>query len=131
MLRGEFFVADAEVDEVFRGIEGDIADGTDHAPLLKAWIETARPKLTDPATGLLVSSYTLAGKTKDGPEGSSIWMVAHALRAVDPAFAEDQYRRAKQHLARNILGAPGGPNPAAMVEVMTRYGLVLAKPPAG
>jgi hypothetical protein len=29
------------------------------------------------------------------------------------------------------LGAPGGPNPAAMVEVMTRYGLVPAKPPAG
>ena len=26
-------------------------------------------------------------------------------------------------------GAPGGPNPAKMAEVMTRYGLVLAPPP--
>jgi hypothetical protein len=82
----------------------DVLDGADHAAFLKAWIETAKAKLTDPATGLLVSSYTVAGRTKDGPEGSSIWMVAHALRAVDPAFAEDQYRRAKKELARTILG---------------------------
>ncbi|APR80885.1 hydrolase, putative [Minicystis rosea] len=83
---------------------GDILDGTDHRAFLKSWIETAKAKLVDPATGLLVSSYTLAGKTKDGPEGSSIWMVAHALRAVDPVFAEDQYTRAKKTLAQTILG---------------------------
>lgn len=82
----------------------DILDGTDHARLLHAWIDTAKARLTDPATGLLVSSYTLAGATKDGPEGSSIWMVAHALRAVDPAFAEDQYRRARRLLGGDILG---------------------------
>jgi hypothetical protein len=82
----------------------DVLDGTDHGELLRAWIETAKAKLTDPPTGLLVSSYTLEGRTKDGPEGSSLWMVAHALRAVDPAFAEDQYRRAKKHLAREVLG---------------------------
>jgi quercetin dioxygenase-like cupin family protein len=28
-----------------------------------------------------------------------------------------------------VVGAPGGPNPAKMAEVMTRYGLVLAAPP--
>lgn len=82
----------------------DVLEGTDHRALIKAWIDTAKLHLTDPATGLVVSSYTYAGKTKDGPEGSSIWMVAHALRAVDPAFAEDQFRRAKKHLARSILG---------------------------
>ena len=27
-----------------------------------------------------------------------------------------------------VVGAPGGPNPAKMAEVMTRYGLVLAPP---
>ena len=31
-------------------------------------------------------------------------MSAHMLRAVDPVFAEDQYRRAKKELARTILG---------------------------
>lgn len=82
----------------------DVLDGSDHSALTKAWIANAKSKLTDPATGLLVSSYTLDGKTRDGPEGSSIWMVAHALRAVDPAFAEDQYHRAKKLLGRSILG---------------------------
>ena len=82
----------------------DVLEGTDHRALLKAWVDTAKLRLTDPKTGLLVSSYTYGGQTKDGPEGSTIWMVAHALRAVDPAFAEDQYRRAKTHLARTILG---------------------------
>ena len=29
-----------------------------------------------------------------------------------------------------VVGAPGGPTPAKMAEIMTRYGLVLAPPPA-
>lgn len=82
----------------------DVLEGTDHGALMRDWIETAKAKLVDPATGLVVSSYTVAGQTKDGPEGSSIWMVAHMLHAVDPVFAEDQYRRAKRHLSRTILG---------------------------
>jgi hypothetical protein len=81
----------------------DILDA-DHHELTEAWIATAKAKLVEPTTGLLVSSYTPGGKIKDGPEGSSIWMVAHALRAVDPAFAEDQYRRAKRELAASVLG---------------------------
>ncbi|MFT3768594.1 MAG: hypothetical protein QM820_24370 [Minicystis sp.] len=83
---------------------GDVLDGTDHSAFLKRWIETAKARLVDPATGLLISSYTLEGRVKDGPEGSSIWMVSHALRVVDPVFAEDQYRRAKKALAKTILG---------------------------
>jgi len=82
----------------------DVLDGTDHRAFIEAWIRTAKERLVDPGTGLLVSSYTVEGKTKDGPEGSSLWMVSHALRAVDPAFAEDQYRRAKRALSRTILG---------------------------
>ncbi len=82
----------------------DVLEGTDHSAFLRSWIATAKDKLIEPRTGLLVSSYTLDGRPKDGPEGSSIWMVAHALRAVDPEFAEDQYRRAKKELAANILG---------------------------
>jgi hypothetical protein len=82
----------------------DILEGTDHGAFLRSWIAMAKEKLVEPKTGLLVSSYTLDGRPKDGPEGSSIWMVAHALRAVDPEFAEDQYRRAKKELAANVLG---------------------------
>lgn len=82
----------------------DALDGTDHGAFLRRWVETARRRLVDPGTGLLVSSFTTAGRPLDGPEGSSIWFVSHALELVDPAFAEDQYRRAKRELARGVLG---------------------------
>lgn len=82
----------------------DVLDGTDHTAFFRAWIEAAKARLVEPTTGLLISSYTLDGRMKDGPEGSSLWMSAHALRVIDPAFAEDQYRRAKKELGRTILG---------------------------
>ena len=82
----------------------DVLDGTDHRALARDWIEKAKTLLVDPGTGMLVSSYTLDGHTRDGPEGSSVWMAAHMLRAVDLDFAEDQYRRAKKELGQNVLG---------------------------
>jgi hypothetical protein len=82
----------------------DRLDGTDHAQLLRDWVATARRKLVDPKTGLLVSSYTVDGRALDGPEGSSIWMAAHALQIVDPEFAADQYARARRELAHSALG---------------------------
>jgi hypothetical protein len=82
----------------------DVLDGTDHRAFIAAWIATAKTKLTDPASGILVSSYTVAGKTKDGPEGSTIWMVSHALGFVDEGFAADQYGRARTELARSLFG---------------------------
>lgn len=82
----------------------DVLDGTDHRALFKEWVATAKARLTDPATGILVSSFTLEGRTKDGPEGSSIWFASHFLRIVDPAFAGDQYARARKELARGALG---------------------------
>jgi hypothetical protein len=60
--------------------------------------------LVDPATGLLVSSYTRDGRVLDGPEGSSIWMSAHNLLLVDEAFARDQYARARRELGVEALG---------------------------
>lgn len=74
------------------------------ADLAQRWLAKARERLVDPATGLLVSSYTVEGKPLDGPEGSSVWMSAHALLLVDPAFARDQYARAKAHLGADFLG---------------------------
>lgn len=72
--------------------------------LARRWLAVAREKLIDPATGLLVSSYTVDGRPMDGPEGSSIWVAAHALKLVDPAFAQDQYERARRKLGVEVLG---------------------------
>jgi hypothetical protein len=82
----------------------DVLDGRDHSEFCRRWINTAKSKLVDPHTGILYSSYTLAGTPKDGPEGSTIWMVSHCLQLVDEEFAKDQYDRAKKELACNVLG---------------------------
>jgi len=50
-------------------------------------------------------------------------VAAKALVVLTPDIGAQYFRD-----VAGILGAPGGPNPAAMVEVMNRYGLVLAKP---
>ena len=82
----------------------DYLVGTDHSDFFQRWVHSARQKLVDPDTGLLVSSFTLAGQPMDGPEGSSIWMVAHCLQVIDEDFARDQYDRARQELGRKICG---------------------------
>ena len=85
-------------------LAGDFLDGTDHSQFVRRWVATAKQKLTDPATGLLVSAYTVSGRHLEGPEGSSIWMAVHCLGVIDQAFAADQYRRAKQQLSGRVLG---------------------------
>lgn len=82
----------------------DHLDGSDHSALFREWIATSRKTLVHPVTGLLISSFTTDGTPLDGPEGSSIWMVAHCLRLIDEAFAQDQYRRARKELGRTLLG---------------------------
>lgn len=82
----------------------DVALGQDHGEALRAWVRVAKQRLVDPGTGLLVSSYTLDGRTMDGPEGSSIWMAAHNLLLIDEPFARDQYIRARRELGRELLG---------------------------
>jgi hypothetical protein len=83
---------------------GDHLDGTDHRALIDQWLQIAKKKLVDKTTGLLVSSYDSAGQPLDGPEGSTIWMVAHCLQLVDPQFAAEQYERARRELGRTVLG---------------------------
>jgi hypothetical protein len=82
----------------------DFLDGSDHSDFIAKWLRMAKQTLIDPATGLLVSSFHLDGRVKDGPEGSSIWMSAHCLQLVDPDFARGQYALAKKHLAGSFLG---------------------------
>jgi hypothetical protein len=86
----------------------DRVDGTDHSALCQKWIGVAKQKLIHPSTGLLVSSYSLDGTPSDGPEGSTIWMVAHCLQLVDEPFARDQYQRARKELGRITLGCGYG-----------------------
>ncbi|MFO0559359.1 MAG: hypothetical protein U0269_15190 [Polyangiales bacterium] len=82
----------------------EVLDGVDHSAIVQRWLAQARARLVDGETGLLVSSYTMDGAVREGPEGSSIFMVAHDLQVIDRAFAEDQYRRAKRELLREWLG---------------------------
>ncbi len=82
----------------------DRLDGTDHAAFFRRWVLRAQASLTEKSTGLLVSSFTFDGKHLDGPEGSSIWMSAHMLQVIDPAFAAKQYRLARKELGRELLG---------------------------
>jgi hypothetical protein len=82
----------------------DRALDQDHGELLQRWVAMARERLVDPETGLLVSSYTLRGEVLDGPEGSSLWMSAHNLLLVDPAFAREQFARAREELYGSALG---------------------------
>jgi len=82
----------------------DYLDGRDHTDLIRDWVAMARRKLVHSASGLLVSSFTTDGSPVIGPEGSSLWMVAHCLQLVDPAFARDQYERARRELGGSTLG---------------------------
>lgn len=82
----------------------DQLNGTDHSALCQKWIAMAKEKLIHKETGLLVSSFQTDGTHLDGPEGSTIWMVAHCLSVVDEPFARDQYERARKELGRIVLG---------------------------
>jgi hypothetical protein len=85
----------------------DVLDGSDHSPFLSSWIDTAKAKLVDAKTGMLISAFAVDGTPAEcasGPEGSSIWMASHMLQIVDEEFARDQYRRARRELGRSFLG---------------------------
>jgi hypothetical protein len=85
----------------------DVLDGSDHSTFLSRWVATAKARLVDRPTGMLISSYAVDGTpdpSGECPEGSTIFMSAHMLEIVDPDFAHDQYRRAAKDLSRSFLG---------------------------
>jgi len=81
----------------------DWLDGSNHSVLIRNWLAMAKQKLVDPKTGILISSFEVDGTPLAGPEGSSIWMVAHSLQLLDDDFARDQYQRARTHLGAITL----------------------------
>jgi hypothetical protein len=82
----------------------DHLDGSDHSILFRDWLAMAKQSLLHHETGLLISSFTTDKVPLDGPEGSTIWMVAHCLQVLDEDFARDQYRRARKELGCTTLG---------------------------
>lgn len=82
----------------------DRLDGSDHSKLIADWLALAKRKLIHQESGLLISSFTPDGIVLDGPEGSTLWMVAHGLQILDEKFAQDQYERARKQLGATTLG---------------------------
>jgi hypothetical protein len=75
-----------------------------HAALFARWIANARARFIDRETGLLASKIGYHGDVREGPEGSTIWLVAAMLRKIDEPFAREQYERAKAELRGGFLG---------------------------
>jgi hypothetical protein len=82
----------------------DHVDGRDHGAFLAQWVTMIKAELRDKKSGMLVSSFDYHGMPLDGPEGSSIWMVAHCLRLVDPGLGREQYELARKQMGRAVLG---------------------------
>ena len=82
----------------------EVLDGADHSATREAFLDVARGPLTDPETGLLISSFSMDGRPADGPEGSTLWLSAIALQVSDPRLARAQYVRARAALGRDLLG---------------------------
>lgn len=82
----------------------DSLSGEDHSAFARRWLQVARSRLVDRETGLLVSSFRRSGEVLDGPEGSSLWVSAHNLLLVDPAFAREQYERGRTLLKKDVFG---------------------------
>jgi hypothetical protein len=82
----------------------EVLDGADHSALTGRWAEAVRTELVHPQTGLLVSEFDMQGNPMDGPEGSSIWLVAVGMQLIDPDFAQQQYDLAREQLGGRILG---------------------------
>lgn len=74
-----------------------------HAALFARWVASAK-QLVDPTTGLLPAKTSYRGDVREGPEGSTLWLVAAMLRVIDDDFAHDQYARARAELRGGVAG---------------------------
>ena len=85
----------------------DVLDGSDHRPFFRAWLSHAQKTLLHKESQLLISTYDVDGEPLPAgrcPEGSTIFMSAHMLQVIDPAFARAQYLNAKEGMIRSFFG---------------------------
>lgn len=69
------------------------------------FVQSVKAHYLDKQTGLIATYVDAdAKRINQGPRGISVMYALHFLRDFDPAFAEDQYARAKQHFVRSVLG---------------------------
>ena len=112
--RGPALLAESYPDEVWLFCNAvalaaiklqDVADRQPqrHAALFARWVASAK-QLVDPATGLLPAKTGYRGDVREGPEGSTLWIVATMLRVVDDELARDQYARARAALRGELAG---------------------------
>ena len=112
--RGPALLAESYPDEVWLFCNAvalaavridDVVDGAPgrHAALFARWVANAR-RLVDRETGLLPAKTGYHGEVREGPEGSTLWVVAAMLRIVDDDFARDQYERARAVLYGRLAG---------------------------
>jgi hypothetical protein len=83
----------------------DVLDGSDHSAFLSRWVATAKDRLSNAATGMLISSYAVDGDpdpSGDCPEGSTIFMSAHMLELVDPSSTSAIRIAARLSVLQNI-----------------------------
>ncbi|MEM6928590.1 MAG: hypothetical protein AAF602_16760 [Myxococcota bacterium] len=81
----------------------DVLDGSGHQALIESWTTRAATRLTT-ERGLLGSAFTWSGEPLDGPEGSSLWLVAVNLQVLDRDLADTQYVGARKELLHGMLG---------------------------
>ncbi len=75
-----------------------------HAALIERWLASAKARLVEPRTGLLVAKTSYAAEVLEGPEGSTLWLAATMLRVLDERFAREQYQRARGELRGALAG---------------------------
>jgi hypothetical protein len=106
--RGPVLVGESYPDEVWLFCNAvaiaAIRTAEPEHPLPARWLASLKAHFVDAKTGLVVAKTTLDGRVQDGPEGSTVWLVADMLRYIDEDFARDQYARAKRELAGGLWG---------------------------
>lgn len=86
----------ARYDALFQG---------DTKTVRQKFLRTVKQHFLDPSTGLLATYVDAdALRVVQGPRGISTMYGLHFLRDVSPEFAAGQYRRARQHLVRDVVG---------------------------
>jgi hypothetical protein len=79
----------------------EMTSSRSHADTLSTYLAN-RP--IESESGMMQSEYTTTGSPLDGPEGSSLFLIATLLERVAPGLGAKQYALARKSLLRSLLG---------------------------